>query len=240
MKVTLNELLSDDNQLNQRIESQIRNLGYLIIKINDYDNVLRKIVTDEFHQYIRTLSKGTDLNTFNVSNLYPSSNHTSHEFVQDFYFYMNQVKKYLIEILDKKNFDPNQWDLLMKNDDSAFSYIYFPKKVGGNSIASHVDSTLFTILGGIQNEGLEVLVNNKWEKISKDDDEVVIINGALLHLMSNKAYVPLYHRVVYPKEKVRKTIALLIQPKLNHVMTLPQSNKETSYINFHHKRLLVM
>lgn len=234
-------LLEENSEEREKLNQALINKAHAIVKIPGFEEVLKEVCTSEFHAFIEQQKASTAYTSVvNVTNLYPSLSKNKDDLLDSFYFYMNRLRKVLIDTIDLNSIDSNEWKKLIENDDSPFSYIHFPPNPNGVNMTSHVDSPLFTFLGALNRQGLEVRCDEKWCEINTADDEVVVINGALLHFMSKKKYPPLYHRVEFKKNQERITIGYLFQPKMDHELLLPNSKESITYSKFHEKRLLVM
>lgn len=235
------ENLETSSNAKEHLNQQLLNQGYAIVKVQGYEKILAKICQKDFFEYIDKNKIGKqDYLTVNVTNLYPSQDLPPNEVIEDFFSYMGRVRSVLLDTINMSYFDDVEWNRVMENEDSPFSYIHSDPQENGVKMYSHVDSPLFTILGALNREGLEALIDKKWQEIKTKDDEVVVINGALLHFMSQKKYPPLYHRVEFKSNRERITIGYLIQPRMDHLLNLPNSKGPITYNRFHEKRLLVM
>lgn len=240
MTYHLSEIHNNFNLYKENINDDLIKVGHIKVKITGLVELLKKIDAQDFHQYLIDNFKFAKANTATVTNVYEATHSEKHSVVQDFFNLMNPLKSHLINSLDESKFIKDDWANILKNEDSAFSHIYYPPHANGAKLDSHTDSSIFTILAGLNHEGLEILIDGKWEQVHTEDDEVIIISGALLQFMSKKYYKALFHKVVFNKNIPRKTIAMLIQPKLSSNIKLPGSKNEITYGQFHQKRLYVM
>uniref|UniRef100_A0A803PSE5 Fe2OG dioxygenase domain-containing protein n=1 Tax=Cannabis sativa TaxID=3483 RepID=A0A803PSE5_CANSA len=101
------------------------------------------------------------------------------------------------------------------------NYPVCPKPELTLGIGPHSDPSSVTILHQQQVEGLQVFVDNKWQKISSNSDAFVVNIGDTFMALSNGIYKSCFHRVVVNSEKPRKTLAFFLTVNSDKLISPP-------------------